>query len=687
MGDFSSLLNGALAGGTNSPYAVGGGPITQLLDPTKVNNNAKPGDANTFGKGSINLVDVRTPIMQLLELASLPMLGGMLTNPTGTFGEMFGSTPTPGAASFGKNNPAMSMLMNQYSNPWGYFMGTDPQQAQTGAVNSPFQGILQQVLAGGFPGGTPTGPTNPTDPNNPGGPPGGGTGGNDEGGGGGGGDGGGDGGGENNGGAGIGDLTIPDQPEADFMSMLMAALNPQTQFLATGGTLDPNAINIVGEQGPEMITGNQVTPLSPYGVDINNPASFSSTQNPMTPDEIRVLRYLQRGNPQDLLTNYQNWGAPQLDLQGNPIGGLAQPGQIPEYDANNTANAQRELYGNIAGLQGLTGRGFTGLEDLIGQLSGMVGVDPTQTTAIQQGANWNPAWMNQGQTQQTQLNEVPTNPIPVPTPAIAPAAAPPTGVAPQEPTGTPLVPPTTAGNTNLGGTTGITPTPTAGTGTQGAGTPGTTATTGVPNIQQQFNGQLGGLADIFSGLLSQNPEGQTFDLANNLLGQNFFDQNPGQGVIDALEPVFQRNLSFGLGDLANRAPSVSNSAMQLEGTDLTRQALQDFNVLGAQALQQGLSQQLSGLGTLGTLAGQAGQNPMTRALGVGNLALTGRGQDYQNQQALTNLAQQQQQFNSMFGLQQNQQNWNQNAGAALQLLMSILPMLGPTGYQTVAQGG
>jgi len=217
--------------------------------------------------------------------------------------------------------------------------------------------------------------------------------------------------------------------------------------------------------------------------------------------------------------------------------------------------------------------------------------------------------------------------------------------------------------------------------------------TGGSSVNNQpgnaISGATGGLGmdNIFGNLLSQNPEVQTYNNANSFLGENIFSQNPGQGIMDALEPVFQRNLQFGLGQMANRAPSVSTSAMQLEGTDLTRQALQDFNLLGAQSMQQGVNQQLSGLPTLGGLSNQAGMNPMNRALGVGNLALGGRGQDLQNQQSLLNMGQQQQQFNSLFGLQQDQQQWNQNTGAALELLMQLIPMLGPTAKQTVAIGG
>jgi hypothetical protein len=188
-------------------------------------------------------------------------------------------------------------------------------------------------------------------------------------------------------------------------------------------------------------------------------------------------------------------------------------------------------------------------------------------------------------------------------------------------------------------------------------------------------------------LLQQNPEQQAFNTGMDLLNNQFFGQNPGQGVMDALQPVFQQNLDYGLGQLSNRAPSVSNSAMRMEGQDLTQRALNDFNLMGSQAMLQGQQNQLGGLGAMQGLAGQAGMNPFNRALGAGGLANQGMQIGNQHQQAMMNLAQQQQQFQSQFGLAQNQQWFNQNVMPSLQLLMSMLPMLGPTGYQTVAMGG
>lgn len=228
-------------------------------------------------------------------------------------------------------------------------------------------------------------------------------------------------------------------------------------------------------------------------------------------------------------------------------------------------------------------------------------------------------------------------------------------------------------------------------------------------------------------LAEQNPEMQTFDLAKGILGGQ---QNPGQGVVNAMQPVFQQNLQSSLGQLRNFAPSVFNSQTGLEGANIGQRALNDFNVVAAQALQQGVSQQQQGLGILGQLAGQAGNGAFNRMLGAGqldlqrqltgaqsgllgaqtqdvgaarqqqgqqisnqyNLGLGGlaneqllglRGQDIQRQLGLTQLGQQQQQFQSNYGLAAQQQQYNQTANPTLQLLLAALGMAQPTAYQTV----
>lgn len=106
------------------------------------------------------------------------------------------------------------------------------------------------------------------------------------------------------------------------------------------------------------------------------------------------------------------------------------------------------------------------------------------------------------------------------------------------------------------------------------------------------------------------PEQRALDTSMPAL-QNILNGRPGQGVIDALQPSFERNLT-----LANQQGSRFGSGNAI----LRSRALEDFNLLGAQAAQQGQQTQLQAADMLRLLSGAAGQAPfdrMTQAAGVG----------------------------------------------------------------------
>lgn len=102
-------------------------------------------------------------------------------------------------------------------------------------------------------------------------------------------------------------------------------------------------------------------------------------------------------------------------------------------------------------------------------------------------------------------------------------------------------------------------------------------------------------------------QGQTGDAISKLLsGPSAYDQaspalqailngKPGQGVMDALQPQFDRNLA-----LANQTGGRFGTANAV----LKSRALDDYNLLGAQAAQQGQQTQLQAGNLLGLLQGQ-----------------------------------------------------------------------------------
>lgn len=126
-----------------------------------------------------------------------------------------------------------------------------------------------------------------------------------------------------------------------------------------------------------------------------------------------------------------------------------------------------------------------------------------------------------------------------------------------------------------------------------------------PNaLQRQATGGI-------SQFLSQPaPEQRALDVSMPAL-QAILDGKPGAGVIDALQPTFERNLAN-----ANQQGGRFGSANAI----LRSRALEDFNLLGAQAAQQGQQTQLQAAQALALLSGQAGNAPfqrLTQAHGVG----------------------------------------------------------------------
>lgn len=113
------------------------------------------------------------------------------------------------------------------------------------------------------------------------------------------------------------------------------------------------------------------------------------------------------------------------------------------------------------------------------------------------------------------------------------------------------------------------------------------------------------------------PEQQAFDMSHPAL-QAILGGKPGQGIMDALQPKFDQNLAQ-----ANQQGGRFGSANAV----MRSNALNDYNLLGAQAAQQGQQTQLQAANILGVLGGQAGQNPFSRMMGA-----YGVGQQDANQQ-------------------------------------------------------
>lgn len=171
------------------------------------------------------------------------------------------------------------------------------------------------------------------------------------------------------------------------------------------------------------------------------------------------------------------------------------------------------------------------------------------------------------------------------------------------------------------------------------------------------------------------PEQRAMDISLPAL-QGILGGKPGQGIIDALQPSFERNLSA-----ANQVGGRFGSGNAI----LRSRAVDDFNMLGAQAAQQGQQTQLQAANILNTLAQSAGMNPFNRlagAFGIGQQQF--QNADLETQRRLQLLA-------SLLGTAQgvafNQPViQNQGGGSGLGGLIGMLggSFLGPIG---AAAGG
>lgn len=108
-----------------------------------------------------------------------------------------------------------------------------------------------------------------------------------------------------------------------------------------------------------------------------------------------------------------------------------------------------------------------------------------------------------------------------------------------------------------------------------------------------------------SMLQSFGPGGTMSNFLNNLVSNT-----PGQGVLDAAQPIFQRNMQLGADTLRQAGPRFASNTERLVGEQGNR-AMQDFNLFSQQVMQEGINQQLAGAG----LAGQVGLGQQSNELG------------------------------------------------------------------------
>jgi hypothetical protein len=118
---------------------------------------------------------------------------------------------------------------------------------------------------------------------------------------------------------------------------------------------------------------------------------------------------------------------------------------------------------------------------------------------------------------------------------------------------------------------------------------------------------FGGAEGVFNRLEGFNPFGAAQGSMEGILGAN-----PGQGMLEALRPHFERNMAA-----ANQTGGRFGSANAI----MRSRALDDYNLLGAQALQRGTDQQIAAAGQYGAMG-----NSLIGARSAAGQGLLGVGQ-------------------------------------------------------------
>ncbi len=127
-------------------------------------------------------------------------------------------------------------------------------------------------------------------------------------------------------------------------------------------------------------------------------------------------------------------------------------------------------------------------------------------------------------------------------------------------------------------------------------------TTDLLGVLRPFlQGGLTGAGNPFIGL-AQQAGGGTQQSAISAL-QQILQQGP-QGLLDAAQPVFEQNFQFGLGQLANAAPTTRGSAFGNQAIDFATRQDTAFNLFAEQALQNFQGNQISAAGQLGQIGAQ-----------------------------------------------------------------------------------
>mgnify|MGYP001584747359 CR=1 FL=1 len=190
---------------------------------------------------------------------------------------------------------------------------------------------------------------------------------------------------------------------------------------------------------------------------------------------------------------------------------------------------------------------------------------------------------------------------------------------------------------------------------------------GIQGLLPQASDLQRQTAGAYSNFLGQpTAQSRTFDQLAPILMQQL-QGTPGQSVLNAANPIFQRNLQQSADILRQNGPRFASGTENLIGQGQQR-ALQDYNLFTQNVVESGLQRQQGVAGLLRQLAGGVDQAQLAGLAGAGGFANQQFGQQLGFLGPLL-----EQMFGASFGgggittpaaLQQQQPWWQQALGVA-----------------------
>lgn len=112
------------------------------------------------------------------------------------------------------------------------------------------------------------------------------------------------------------------------------------------------------------------------------------------------------------------------------------------------------------------------------------------------------------------------------------------------------------------------------------------------------------------------PAGQSLGILSGLLGLAS-NETPGGDVLGPLADQYRQNLDYGLAQINASSPGRFSTANTYMQGQFTQRALNDYNVLAAQVLEQGRNRQLQAImALLGPVLGPTFGGPFTQGSSV-----------------------------------------------------------------------